>query len=458
MRSTYGNDARLGNDKDILLGSHGGEGRFVVQGDTTSHQPTFFSAATCPTSLNSAAETTSSLPASQLTQPIAMGLVDPCQGRYRRISKDLQSLTKWHAPAPAWVRLNTYLFRTALSYKINLAGRLLQQEQPHQTHKDKPWSAHRIPPPHPAKVSADLFLLSFALLYALSREPTVCWRSTGPAQSKPRKTLAQKNPLHLPPLIANLRARVPRTTPPRSHSRPLDICFRRFTSLNTTIRLREGRPVRLSDLLEPALEAVHHAIAHIHSRQALQEAHRTHPRADRYRRYVSSEAISETSRSTSVRLVAANASLRRPGHYYDLDEVFESLNTRFFHGLPGSYTNLVRSSRSPHAGPLRRSAQHHRRQPSLRLPRQSPRCAIEYLVYHEKLHLKHPVSRQPAAAVFTHASFRPKRLLPQNSLPQSVLLSNCKTFTVAILHRRSEFVPVSPHRATVIPLRPKPRA
>ena len=29
----YGNDARLGNDKDPLLGNHGGHGRFFVQGE-----------------------------------------------------------------------------------------------------------------------------------------------------------------------------------------------------------------------------------------------------------------------------------------------------------------------------------------------------------------------------------------------------------------------------------------
>ena len=51
---------------------------------------------------------------------------------------------------------------------------------------------------------------------------------------------------------------------PRAPLPPLDIRFRRFTSLNTTIRLREGKLlVRLSDLLESAPESVHHAIAHI---------------------------------------------------------------------------------------------------------------------------------------------------------------------------------------------------
>ncbi|HEY0794514.1 MAG TPA: dyp-type peroxidase [Acidisarcina sp.] len=37
----YGNDAHLGNDKDPLMGNHGGEGRFLVQGDTTASNPPF---------------------------------------------------------------------------------------------------------------------------------------------------------------------------------------------------------------------------------------------------------------------------------------------------------------------------------------------------------------------------------------------------------------------------------
>jgi hypothetical protein len=45
---------------------------------------------------------------------------------------------------------------------------------------------------------------------------------------------------------------------------PIAVRFRRFTSLNTTIRLREGQiHVSLSDLLEGAPESVVRAIAHI---------------------------------------------------------------------------------------------------------------------------------------------------------------------------------------------------
>src|ERR1019366_8282410 len=51
---------------------------------------------------------------------------------------------------------------------------------------------------------------------------------------------------------------------PRAPMPPIILRFRRFTSLNTRIRLREGEiQVSLSDLLEGAPESVIRAIAHI---------------------------------------------------------------------------------------------------------------------------------------------------------------------------------------------------
>lgn len=37
----YGNDPGLGNDKDVLMGNHGGKGKFVIQGDTNPSNPPF---------------------------------------------------------------------------------------------------------------------------------------------------------------------------------------------------------------------------------------------------------------------------------------------------------------------------------------------------------------------------------------------------------------------------------
>ena len=67
-----------------------------------------------------------------------------------------------------------------------------------------------------------------------------------------------------PDLIPIFQAGVPGAAPQGAACRRIVVRFRRFTSLNTTIRLREGKIlVSLSDLLEGAPEPVIHAIAHI---------------------------------------------------------------------------------------------------------------------------------------------------------------------------------------------------
>jgi predicted metal-dependent hydrolase len=171
---------------------------------------------------------------------------------------------------------------------------------------------------------------------------------------------------------------------------PLDVKFRRFTSLNTTIRLREGKLlVRLSDLLEASPESVHRAIAHILLaklyRKPIAASH-----ADRYRRYVSSEAVSK--QAEHIRQTRGRKNISTPqGHHYDLDEVFESLNRRFFHGLLGRPT-LTWSAHAARRMLGHYDAAHNTIVVSRVFDRvDTPRCAIEYLLYHEMLHLKHPV-------------------------------------------------------------------
>jgi predicted metal-dependent hydrolase len=177
---------------------------------------------------------------------------------------------------------------------------------------------------------------------------------------------------------------------PRAPMPPFDVKFRRFTSLNTTIRLREGQlKVRLSDLLEAAPASVHEAIAHILVaklyKKPIAPIH-----ADRYRRYVSSDAVSR--QAQQIRQDRGRKVLRHPkGHYYDLEEVFESVNTRFFHGLLGRPT-LTWSAHAARRMLGHYDAAHNTIVVSRVFDRlDTPRCAIEYLLYHEMLHLKHPV-------------------------------------------------------------------
>ena len=118
-----------------------------------------------------------------------------------------------------------------------------------------------------------------------------------------------------------------------AHPRPeFDVRFFKFSNLNNTIRLRRGKIfVRLSDLLEGAPEAVLHAILHILTaklyRKEIDPAHAT-----RYRKYSGTEAI-----AAKMHLIRQIRGRKRiagvQGEHYHLEEIFEDLNQRFFHGL-----------------------------------------------------------------------------------------------------------------------------
>ncbi len=177
---------------------------------------------------------------------------------------------------------------------------------------------------------------------------------------------------------------------PRAPLPTLDIRFRRFTSLNTTIRLREGAlHVRLSDLLEAAPENVHHAIAHILLAK-LYKKPISAAASDRYRRYVSSDTVARG--AEQIRQTRGRKRISTPvGRKYDLDEVFESVNRRFFHGLLGRPT-LTWSAHAARRMLGHYDAAHNTIVVSRVFDRpDTPRSAIEYLLYHEMLHLKHPV-------------------------------------------------------------------
>jgi Dyp-type peroxidase family len=72
----YGNDARLGNDKDVLMGNHGGQGRFVVQGDATAANPPFV-CSNLPDFIELRGGDYFFLPSITALGMIAMNLVDP---------------------------------------------------------------------------------------------------------------------------------------------------------------------------------------------------------------------------------------------------------------------------------------------------------------------------------------------------------------------------------------------
>jgi hypothetical protein len=190
----------------------------------------------------------------------------------------------------------------------------------------------------------------------------------------------------------------------------LKIEFFAFANINNTIRLRDGRLlVRLSDLLEGAPDAVLHAIAHILlAKMYRKPIDRSH--ALRYRKYVASRDI--VRKAHLVRQMRGRKMLRAPqGHFYDLDEIFEDLNLCFFHGLlarPRMSWSQTRTRRIlGHYDPAHNAIIISRIFDHAAVPRH----AVEYIVYHEMLHLKHHVRLRGSRRCVHSAEFQAEEKL-----------------------------------------------
>ncbi len=200
---------------------------------------------------------------------------------------------------------------------------------------------------------------------------------------------------------------------PRAPMPPILVRFRRFTSLNTRVSLREGQiQVSLSDLLEGAPESVIRAIAHILLaklyKRPIDAAHNL-----RYKRFAYSAAV--TRQTELIRGARGNKRFSGPeGRFYHLEEVFDSLNTRFFGGLLGR-PELTWSEQFAKRSLGHYDAAHNMIVVSRVFDRpSSPRYAIEYLLYHEMLHLKHPVTRRGLRRCVHSREFKAEeRLFPQ---------------------------------------------
>jgi hypothetical protein len=72
----YGNDAHLGNDKDLLMGSHAEGEKYVVQGDATADNPPLV-CANLPNFVELRGGEYFFLPSITALGMMAMGLVDP---------------------------------------------------------------------------------------------------------------------------------------------------------------------------------------------------------------------------------------------------------------------------------------------------------------------------------------------------------------------------------------------
>ena len=199
---------------------------------------------------------------------------------------------------------------------------------------------------------------------------------------------------------------------PRAPIPELTVEFFAFANVNNTIRLRKGKLlVRLSDLLAGAPEPVLRSIAHIllakMYRKPIERSHST-----RYRRYVSGHDI--VARAHLVRQMRGRKRIDSArGRVYDLEVIFDDLNRRFFYGLLArpqmTWSREAARNHLGHYDPAHNAIVVSRVFDHPRVPR----CAVEYIVYHEMLHLKHPVKLRGSRRCVHSAEFQAEeRLFP----------------------------------------------
>ena len=206
-------------------------------------------------------------------------------------------------------------------------------------------------------------------------------------------------------MVTGLFEQAYRELRPRAAIPEFVVQFFPFANLNNTIRLRQGRIlVRISDLLEGAPEPVLHAIFHILIaklyRKQIDAQH-----AARFRKFTGSQSVA--AKTHLIRQMRGRKRLLGPiGTHYNLEEIFEELNTRFFHGLmarplmtwSGNYSRY----RLGHYDPAHNTIVISRVFDRLEMPRYT----LEYLIYHEMLHLRYPVKLRGSRRCVHGAEFQ----------------------------------------------------
>lgn len=215
--------------------------------------------------------------------------------------------------------------------------------------------------------------------------------------------------------VEQIYRRVFRELKPRTPAPGFLIEYRPFANVDSFIRREEANGtvrVRMSDLLEGAPAPVHEALAFIllcklYRKPAPEKYNR------RYRLFLNRADVRR--RMLLLRQIRGRKQVSEArGQCYNLEEIFEELNRRFFNGL------LAR--------PLLGWSRHHSRtmlghfdpaHNAIIISRVFdragvPRFLVEYILYHEMLHLRHPVEhRSERRCVHTPEFKQAERAFPR---------------------------------------------
>ena len=192
--------------------------------------------------------------------------------------------------------------------------------------------------------------------------------------------------------VEEMFARVFRRMKPRTDPPEFNVRFRPYANMDSKIRLEAGHrriSVLISDQLEQAPPDVQESLAWV----LLGKLYRKEPPPEvleRYRRFANRDDVRR--RALEVRKRRGRKYIVEPrGQAHDLDALFDALNAEYFDGemkkpalgwsLRGSRRLLGHYDPAHHAIVISRLLDDER----------VPAYVVKYVLYHEMLHLKHPV-------------------------------------------------------------------
>lgn len=192
---------------------------------------------------------------------------------------------------------------------------------------------------------------------------------------------------------------------PRTPLAGVKLVFKRYANANSAIAWRDSRlDVKLSDLWQGAPAPVVEALAHILVAKMFHKETPTHA-SSIYRRWLNRQDVRRDMQL--VKQLRGRKFVSGPaGKAWNLETIFEDLNQKYFGGLMArpdlgwsrrpSRTTLGHYDPSHHAIILS----------SLMDDIKVARLAVEYVLYHEMLHLKHPVDHRGARRCVHTRDFR----------------------------------------------------
>ena len=204
---------------------------------------------------------------------------------------------------------------------------------------------------------------------------------------------------------ARLFERVWRSYRPEGRPPAVRVEFHPFTSATSTIRLQKNcLHVKISDLLEsapaPVLESLAFILVAKLLRKPVPPLHR-----HRYRLYLNRRDV-RRNLNLLRQIRGRKQYLPAKGSTYDLKEIFEELNAKFFHGLLAQpelgWSERPSRSILGHFDPAHNAIIISRVLDSPEVPR----LAVEYVLFHEMLHLRYPVEHTGARRRVHHIEFR----------------------------------------------------